>query len=241
MERVLRLVSELSKPALQSDNEAAKRGTRRTLVRVLEARLRLLHPLMPFITEEVWQQVRTLAGAEGETIMRTAYPISAAHKIDEAAEADIEWLKAFILGVRQIRGEMDIPPGKVPPLLIQDASDSDADRLSRLAASIEFLARVETPRVLGAEEAPQCATALLGTMKLLVPMAGLIDKDAEIARLEKRIAQLESDVVKVQARVDNPNFGKAPEAVQQQARDLLAKQQRDLAALRDQRERIAAL
>ena len=232
---------ELSKPALQSDNEAAKRGTRRTLVRVLEAWLRLLHPLMPFITEEVWQQVKTLAGAEGETIMRTAYPLSVASKIDEAAEADIEWLKAFILGVRQIRGEMDIPPGKLLPLLIQNASQADADRLSRLGPSIEFLARVEAPRVLGTEQAPQCATALLGTMKLLVPMAGLIDKDAEIARLEKRIAQLESDVVKVQARVDNPNFGKAPETVQQQARDLLAKQQQDLAALRDQRLRIAAL
>jgi valyl-tRNA synthetase len=232
---------ELSKPALQSDNEAAKRGTRRTLVRVLEAWLRLLHPLMPFITEEVWQQISPLAGAQGDSIMRCRYPISEASKLDEQAEADIEWLKAFILGVRQIRGEMDISPGKTLPLLIQNAVASDLDRLSKLGSSIEFLARVETPCVLGDEEAPQSATALLGTMKLLVPMAGLIDKAAELARLERRIAQLEGDVVKVQARVDNPNFGKAPEAVQQQARDLLAKQLQDLAALRVQHEKIAAL
>ena len=233
---------ELSKPALQNGSPAEQRGTRRTLLRVLEAWLRLLHPIMPFITEEVWQRVAPLAGVTGKTIMQQRYPTPDAAKIDEAAEADIEWLKAFILGVRQIRGEMDISPGKLLPLLLQHAGAGDQARLARMAGSVEFLARVEPPRLLAeGEAAPESATALLGTMKLLVPMAGLIDKDAELARLSKRIAQLESDVEKVQARVDNPNFGKAPETVQQQARELLAKQQRDLAALRDQHGRIAAL
>ncbi|WP_428312634.1 valine--tRNA ligase [Hydrocarboniphaga sp.] len=233
---------ELSKPALLNGSDAEKRGTRRTLVRVLEAWLRLLHPIMPFITEEIWQRCAPLAGAGGDSIMTQAYPQPNPAKIDAAAEADIEWLKALILGVRQIRGEMDIAPGKLLPLLIQNPGADDAARLQRLGGSIEFLARVEAPRVLAAsEDAPQSATALLGAMKLLVPMAGLIDKQAELSRLQRRIATLESDLVKTQARIDNPNFAKAPPNVQQQARDLNTRQQQDLAALREQCERIAAL
>jgi valyl-tRNA synthetase len=233
---------ELTKPALQLGGAAAQRGTRRTLVRVLEASLRLLHPLMPFITEEVWQRVAPLAGRKGASIILQDYPQAEPGKIDEAAEADIDWLKRFILGVRQIRGEMDIAPGKLLPLLLQNTGAQDRERLTRLGASIEFLARVETPRVLGdGESAPQSATALLGTMTLLVPMAGLIDKDAELARLAKQIAKLEADLAKTEARVANPNFGKAPAHVQQQGRDLAAKQTQDLAALRAQHARIQSL
>ncbi len=233
---------ELSKPALQSGNAEQQRGTRRTLLRVLETWLRLLHPLMPFITEEVWQRVKPLAGVDGETLMLCAYPVADTSRIDEAAEADIEWLKGFILGVRQIRGEMDISPAKILPLLVQNSSASDLERIQRLRGSIEFLARVESPRVLAAgEAAPQSASARLGDMNLLVPMAGLIDKDAEIARLARQIEKLESDLEKVQTRIANPNFGKAPEAVQQQARDLADKQRRDLAALKEQSAKIAAL
>ena len=238
---------ELTKPTLLNGDAAARRGTRRTLVRVMEAWLRLLHPLMPFITEEVWQRVAPLTGASASTataatIMLQAYPVAQPAKIDEAAEADIEWLKGFILGLRQIRGEMDISPGKPLPLLLQNASDSDRLRVERMRDSIQFLARIETLRVLADNEtAPQSATALLGQMNLLVPMAGLIDKDAEVARLAKAIAKLEADMAKTETRVSNPNFGKAPEAVQQQARDLLAKQQQDLLSLRAQIERIQAL
>ena len=198
--------------------------------------------LVSHAPEGEWQRVAPLAGVGGDSIMRRPYPVADATRIDDAAEADIEWLKALILGVRQIRGEMDIAPGKVLPLLLQNAGAEDVARLQRQSGSIEFLARVESPRVLATDdEAPQSATALLGAMKLLVPMAGLIDKDAELARLNKRIAALEGDLVKTQTRVDNPNFAKAPEAVQQQARDLLAKQQQDLVALREQCLRIAAL
>ncbi|MGH8447036.1 MAG: class I tRNA ligase family protein, partial [Solimonas sp.] len=233
---------ELSKPALQQGSEAQQRGTRRTLVRVLEVWLRLLHPLMPFITEEIWQRAAPLAGKAQGSIMLQPYPIADASRIDERAEADIEWLKAFILGVRQIRGEMNIAPGKLLPLLVQDAGDDDRARLARMEKAIEFLARVETPRVLTAgAAAPQSATALLGSTKLLVPMAGLIDKDAELGRLAKQIARIEGDLVKTQARIDNPSFGKAPEAVQQQARELNAKQQADLAALKEQEASIRAL
>ncbi|NGY03626.1 valine--tRNA ligase [Solimonas terrae] len=233
---------ELSKPALQQGSAAQQRGTRRTLLRVLEAALRLLHPLMPFITEEVWQRIAPLAGITGDTIMLQVYPRAEPAKIDEAAEADIEWLKAFILGVRQIRGEMNIAPGKPLPLLLQEGSAEDIARLARMRNAIEFLARVETPRVLEAgDSAPQSATALLGTARLLVPMAGLIDKDAELARLGKQIAKLETDVMKTQSRIDNPNFGKAPANVQDQARQHLAKLQAELQILQRQSTDIAAL
>ncbi|HEY0975190.1 MAG TPA: valine--tRNA ligase, partial [Solimonas sp.] len=143
---------------------------------------------------------------------------------------------------RQIRGEMDIAPGKVLPLLLQNASSDDRARVERLLPSIQFLAKVEAPRLLVAgEEAPQSATALLGGMTLLVPMAGLIDKGAELARLAKQIAKLEKDLGATETRLSNPNFGKAPEAVQQQTRAMADKQRQDLAALRAQEARIGAL
>ena len=233
---------ELSKPALQNGDEAAQRGTRRTLVRVLETLLRLLHPLMPFLTEEVWQRIAPLAGKKGETIMVQPYPVAQPEKIDEDAEADIEWLKTFILGLRQIRGEMDLSPGKPLPVLLQNASPSDVARVQRLQASVKFLARVDDVHFLESEEtAPQSATALLGTMKILVPLAGLIDRDAELARLTKQIAKLESDLAKTDARIGNPNFGKAPEAVQNLARALAVKQREDIASLRQQEARIKTL
>ena len=238
---------ELSKPALLNGSEAEKRGTKRTLVRVLEVWLRLLHPLMPFVTEEIWQKVAPLAGKQAVagkpfTIMSQPYPIAVPERIDEQAEADIEWLKGFILGVRQIRAQMDIAPGKVLPLLIQNASATDAARIAGMAGSISFLARVDTPRVLATgEEAPESSTALLGEMKLLVPMAGLIDKGAELARLAKQIAKLESDLALNRGKLENPNFSKAPPAVQQKTHDLIAQQARDLEALQVQSKKIEAL
>jgi valyl-tRNA synthetase len=186
--------------------------------------------------------VAPLAGKQGKTIMAQPYPIAVPERIDAQAEADIEWLKGLILGVRQIRAQMDISPGKVLPLLIQNASVSDQARIADMAGSITFLARVEAPKVLADDEvAPESSTALLGTMKLLVPMAGLIDKGAELARLGKQIAKLESDLALNTGKLDNPNFGKAPEAVQQKTRDLIAQQARDLEALRAQAQRIEAL
>ncbi|HZP10918.1 MAG TPA: valine--tRNA ligase [Nevskiaceae bacterium] len=233
---------ELSKPALQQGNAAAQRGTRRTLVRVLETWLRLLHPLMPFITEEIWQRVAPLAAKSGETIMLQPYPTAQTEKIDEVAEADIEWMKGFILGLRQIRGEMDLSPGKALPVLLQNASKADVERVQRLHGSLTTLAKIEDLHFLEAEEqAPEVATALLGQMKILVPIAGLIDKEAELARLLKQIAKLESDLGKTEVRINNPNFGKAPENVQEQARSLAAKQRKDLAVLREQHSRIQAL
>jgi len=234
---------ELTKPVMQGTDEAAKRGARRTLVRVLEVALRLLHPIMPFITEEIWQRVGPLAGKTGSTIMLQPYPVADLAKIDEAAEADVEWLKGFMLGVRQIRGEMDIAPGKPVPVLIQNASADDAERIARFTDSVSFLARLESIRVLSAsDEAPQSATALLGSMKILVPMAGLIDKAAELARLAKLKAKLQKDLETNEARLASDKFvNGAPAAVIEKERARVTQQKAELATLAEQEARISAL
>ncbi|WP_293397425.1 valine--tRNA ligase [Nevskia sp.] len=234
---------ELTKPVMQGSDELAKRGARRTLVRVLEVWLRLLHPIMPFITEEIWQKVAPLAQKTGKTIMLEPYPVANPERIDEAAEADVEWLKGFMLGVRQIRGEMDIPPGKPVPVLIQNTSAADAERIARFESSVSFLARLESIRVLGAaDEAPQSATALLGSMKILVPMAGLIDKAAELARLAKLKAKLENDLKMNEARLASDKFvNGAPAAVIDKERARVAQQKAELATLSEQEARISAL
>jgi len=233
---------ELSKPVLTGNesSEAQLRGTRQTLVRVLESLLRTMHPLMPFITEEIWQKVSPLAGCEGATIMCQPYPQPDTNNVDETAAREIEWVKAFIVGVRQIRSGMDIKPGKPLPVLLQNASDTDINNLKRNRHTIDFLARTESIRVLNAnDEAPESATALLGEMKLLIPMAGLIDKEAEIARLGKEIEKKKQDVVRIEGKLSNPNFvERAPEAVVAKEREKIVVIQTALKNFEDQLKRI---
>jgi valyl-tRNA synthetase len=234
---------ELSKPALQSSSAAAQRGTRRTLVRVLEALLRLAHPFMPFITEEIWQRVAPLAEKSGDTIMLQPYPKPEALKRDAAAEEEMSWLQGFILGLRQIRGEMDIAPSKALPVLVMNAGESDIERLARHRPLIDFLARVQDIRILGTgEEAPESAIALLGNMKILVPMAGLIDKNAEIARLQKLIDARRKAVVSSESKLANGQFvNNAPPAVVDKERANLAEHLRTMQELQQQLSRIQAL
>ena len=236
---------ELSKPVLYSDDASAerKRAARRTLVRVLEALLRLLHPIMPFITEELWQRVAPLAGRQGDTIMLQPWPEPEAELIDTDAEAELEWVKQFIMGVRQIRSEMNIKPGQPLPVLLQNGSASDRQRLQRNQTFLESLARLGSVTWLEAgEEAPESATALIGDMKLLIPLAGLIDKEAELARLEKNIARLRDEVLRIARKLDNPNFvDRAPEAVVNKERDKLLEAESALASLEAQAARIRAL
>ncbi len=236
---------ELIKPVLQGDHagEAEQRGTRRTLVRVLETALRLLHPIMPFITEEIWQRIAPLAGREGDTLMRQPFPVPDDDRLDPEAETEIEWLQTVILGLRQIRGEMDIAPRKPLPVLTQGAETGDRERLNRHWPALTFLAGVDSITHLGPDdEAPDAATALAGRMKLLVPMAGLIDKDAELARLDKRLAQLDKEQASVRGKLDNPNFvDKAPADVVDKTRGRLSEIDAAVAELRGQRDRVAAL
>ncbi len=191
---------ELVKPVLWDETAPIERqrGTRRTLIRVLEVALRLAHPFMPFITEEIWQRIKAQAGVSGETIMLQAWPVANESRIDAAAEGDIEWVKQLMLGLRQIRGEMKISMAKRIDIILQNASAEDLRRLADNAPLLNKLAKLESVRVLEAgEEAPMSATALVGDMQVLVPMAGLIDKDAELARLDKEIARLSGEVQRV--------------------------------------------
>ncbi len=208
---------ELSKPVLWDENATAEQltGTRRTLVRVLESFLRLAHPMMPFLTEEIWQRIAPLAGVEGDTIMLAQYPEAEDAKKDAQAEADVEWLKGVILGVRNIRGEMDIAPSKPLSVLFRNGSEQDKTRLEANLTFLQKLAKLETVTWLTAgDEAPMSATALVGDMEVLVPMAGLIDKDAELARLQKEIDKSTKDLQRIEGKLSNESFvAKAPEAV----------------------------
>jgi valyl-tRNA synthetase len=233
---------ELSKPVLWDDNasDQAKRGTRRTLIRVLEAWLRLLHPLMPFITEEIWQTVGPLAGKSGPTIMLQPYPVADDKGVDSAANADIEWLKGVIVGVRNIRGEMNIPPGKELTVLLGNGDERDKTRLEQNAPFLKKLAKLADITWLSAgEEAPVAATALVGELEILVPMAGLMDKDAELARLDREIDKLEKDLSRIQGKLGNASFvDKAPAAVVAKERDKMQAQQQALETLQEQVQRI---
>ncbi|KHL69645.1 valyl-tRNA ligase [Pseudomonas flexibilis] len=236
---------ELVKPVLWDENAPAERlrGTRRTLVRVLEVILRLAHPIMPFITEEIWQRIKGLAGKEGPTLMLQPWPVANEARLDADAEADIAWVKTFMLGVRQIRGEMNISMAKRINVVLANASEQDRRRLRDFEPLLAKLAKLESVRVLGAEERePLAAIALVGEMRVLVPMAGLIDKDAELARLDKEIARLQGEVQRVGGKLSNASFvDKAPPAVIDKERAKLAEAEQALAKLVEQHKRIATL
>jgi len=236
---------ELSKPVLWDDNAdpALQKGTRRTLIRVLEATLRMAHPLMPFITEEIWQQVKALAGAEGDTIMLQPYPQADDSRIDETAIADIEWLKKVIIGIRNIRGEMNIAPGKPLPIYFSNGNAEDQRRLEGNRQFLAKLANLDTIHWLNAgEEAPMSATALVGNMEIRVPMAGLIDKNAELARLNKEVEKLQKELQRVQGKLGNESFiGKAPAEVVAKEREKMAEMEAALGKLQQQQQAIAAL
>ena len=236
---------ELSKSVLWDDDASheAKRGTRQTLIRVLEIWLRLLHPMMPFITEEIWQSVGALAGKLGPTIMLQPYPEPNEHDLDPRADEDIEWLKGFIEGVRNIRGEMNIPPGKELSVLLRKGDANDRLRLPKNSQYVRKLAKIAQVDWLAADDAvPLAATALSGELEILVPMAGLIDKDAEIARLSREIGKLERDLTRLQAKLGNVAFvDKAPAAVVAKEQDKMQAQRQALESLREQLQRIRGI
>jgi len=236
---------ELSKPVLQSDDAAAelKRGTQQTLIETLESLLRLIHPLMPFISEEIWQQVAPRAGIDAETIMLRPYPVTDSDDDHSDAVADIEWVRQFILGVRQIRGEMDISPGKFLPVILQHASESDLRRCDEHAYLLQRVGRVESVSQLGdGEEPPASATALLGDLRLLVPMKGIIDVDAERARLEKQKQKVEAELARTNGKLGNEKFvNNAPADVVTQERQRAAEFAKTIAQLDEQLEKLTEL
>ena len=233
---------ELSKPVIYSDDASAvqKRGTRRTLIRVLEAILRLLHPIMPFITEELWQKVAPLAAKQGDSIMLQPYPQPEVDKIDKNAIEALEWIKRFIMGVRQIRSEMDIKPGKALPVFCQNGSAADSQRIDENRDLLISLARLESINWLEEnDQAPESATSLVGDMSLLIPLAGLIDKDAELKRLQKNMQKFEGEIQRLEGKLSNENFtARAPDEVVNKEKEKLAEAQSALASLQAQKQKI---
>ncbi|OLO04744.1 valine--tRNA ligase [Salinicola socius] len=240
---------ELSKPVLWDENASieAKRGTRRTLVRVLEVILRLAHPMMPFISEEIWQRVAPLAGtisdASGDSLMTQPWPEADASRIDEQSIRDIEWLKGVIVAVRNIRAEMNIAPGKPLDVLLTKGATGDRERLDANRLFLSKLAKLESVTWLDdPAQAPLSATQRVGDMEVLVPMADLIDKDAELARLAKEIDKQDKLIVGIEKKLGNESFtAKAPEAVVEKERGKLKEYLATRQVLVEQRTKIMEL
>ncbi|WP_372770819.1 valine--tRNA ligase [Pseudoalteromonas sp.] len=234
---------ELTKPVLFKGNEAEQRGTRNTLVTVLEGLLRLMHPLTPYITETIWQRVAPLANINADTIMLQSVPEFDASKVDESAMADLEWVKQFIVAIRNIRGEMDISPNKPLDVLLKNASDEDKRRLEENAKFLASLAKLESTTVLAdTDEAPASATALVGGLEVLIPMAGLIDVEAELARISKQLEKAEKGLAQVEKKLANEKFvNNAPEAVLAKEQEKLAEYSEAKAKLLEQKAKIESL
>ncbi|NOY72712.1 MAG: valine--tRNA ligase [Gammaproteobacteria bacterium] len=236
---------ELVKPALTSTSSsiAIQNGARWTLVSVLETVLRLAHPIIPFITEEIWQRVAPLIKIEGKTIMMQSYPVADNNKVDQDAVADLEWVQTFILGVRKIRGEMNIPPNKPLPVLLSHGSVNDETRLNANTHLITALAKLESITWLkNDDEAPEAATSLVGKMKLLIPLAGFIDKNSEITRLEKEISKRKTDLEKIEDKLSNERFvAKAPAAVVEKEKTRSTTLRQEIQNLNEQFQRISDL
>ncbi|HEV7778420.1 MAG TPA: valine--tRNA ligase, partial [Luteibacter sp.] len=230
---------ELSKPALTGGDAAAAASTRRTLLTVLEALLRALHPIIPFVTEEIWQNVAPRLGIDAPTIMLRPYPEAADIEGDATAEAEIEWVKSVLTGVRRIRSEMNIAPGKTIPLLFADGNDGDRARAAKFAAQIAFLGRVEAPQWIDGGDEPAAAVAVVGGLRVLIPLAGLIDLGAEKTRLAKEIARVEGEIKKCEGKLGNANFvANAPEEVVAQERQRIADWNVQLGAMREQAQKL---
>lgn len=234
---------ELTKPVLNGGSDAELRGTRYTLVTTLEALLRLMHPITPFITEAIWQRVKVLVNNTDDTIMLQPYPQYDEQLIDHDAMADLEWLKKVIVAVRNIRAELNIGPSKPLNVLLRHVGDTEQRRLQDNQSFLKALAKIESITTLAAgEQAPMSSTQLVGEMELLIPMAGLIDADAEIERLTKQREKITKDVQRLSGKLNNENFvAKAPAAVVDKEKAKLAEAQRDIAKLDEQIAQLQAL
>jgi valyl-tRNA synthetase len=226
---------ELTKPVLFKGNEAQQRGTRHTLITVLESLLRLMHPMMPYITETIWQRVAPLAGLEtaGTSIMVQGFPVYNQANVDAQAMDDLEWVKQFILAIRNIRGEMDISPSKPLSVLLANASSDDVRRINENESFLASLAKLEAFTLLENKyDAPACATSYVGNLEIMIPMAGLIDVEAELARINKQLEKAEKGLAQVQNKLANEKFvNNAPEAV-------LAKENAKLAEFTDAKTKL---
>ncbi|QIA64210.1 valine--tRNA ligase [Vibrio astriarenae] len=235
---------ELTKPVLWKGTEAQQQATRYTLITVLEKTLRLAHPVLPYITESIWQSVKPLVdGVDGETIMTQALPQFNEENFDAEIVADIEWVKTFITAIRNLRAEYDIAPSKGLSVMVKLADEKDAARIEANKTVLSSLAKLDEIKVLAeGEDTPACATKLVEKSELMIPMAGLIDKDAELARLDGEIKKTHGEIKRIEGKLGNEGFvAKAPEAVVAKEREKLEGYKETLAKLEEQKTTIAAL
>ncbi len=229
---------ELSKPVLWDDNanEDQKNATRHTLLNVLEQSLRMLHPLMPFITEEIWQKAAPLLGIEGDTVMLQPYPAVSADSIDEEADSAIEWIKNVIIAIRNIRGEMNISPAVNINVLLTKGSSSDQQHLEANKQFLVKLAKLGSVEWLDSDsEAPPSSMQVIGDLEVLVPMAGLIDVEAELARLDKEKEKLDREIVRLSGKLGNAKFvDNAPAEVVAKEKEKLSNAETTLNQLQEQ-------
>ncbi len=236
---------ELSKPVLWDETTAASEqlGARRTLITVLEKSLRLLHPFMPFLTEEIWQPVSPLADESGESIMLAPWPTRQPDRMDAESEAEIEWLKQIIVGIRSIRSESNIPPATELPVFVVKATALDRERFNRNEAYLGRLAKVSGITLLSEEEAPSASLmALCGDLEIRVPMAGVIDIEAELKRLDKEIERQQKEVAKLDGKLSNKAFTqRAPADIVEAEKQKRAQAETALTTLSRQRTQIEEL
>ena len=236
---------ELSKSVLYDEDAlgSMKRGTRRTLIYVLNQTLKLLHPIMPFITEEIWQRTTKLTSENTETIMLSRYPHVEVQFIEPILEEEMEWLKKIVQSIRTIRSEMTISPAKRIPLNVKNASPQMQSRIQKYLRTLLSLSKLTHIHCMAPDEpVPLSASAVVGSLELLIPMAGIIDKDAELQRLEKELMKLNKDIALAEGKLNNPTFAeKAPVDIIGKEREKLAQAQLAREKLLHHQATIAAL
>lgn len=233
---------ELSKPILASDSSSPEqlRGTRHTLVNILESTMRLLHPMIPFVTEEIWQKIKPLTNINGTTIMLAPFPIYDKGSVDKKVIQDLEWIKGIITGVRNIKGELNISPSRLVKVLLKHYNQDDVKRLAKYNGFIASLAKLETIDLLNStEREPASSTALSHNLEILVPIAGLIDLDAELARLKKEIDKINSEKSRLSGKLSNSRFvDNAPVEIVEKEKDKLRNAELDFEKLLSKKNEI---
>jgi valyl-tRNA synthetase len=233
---------ELTKAVLTDEqaNPALRRGAQVTLVEVLGALLKVLHPLIPFVTEEIWLELCRRTSVASPTVMLERMPEASDFSRDPEAEDEIAWLKSFVVAVRQIRGEMNLPRSTALRVQLDDTSDVDRARVDRHAAHLKKLAGLEKIELVAGAPVKGCATALVGGMRMLVPLAGLVDVASERDRLGKQLAKTREDADKSRRKLDNRNFvANAPPDVVAKENARIAELEQRAAQLEQQLDRLA--
>lgn len=236
---------EFSKSILYDEHalSAMKRGTRRTLIHVLDQILKLLHPIIPFITEEIWQRMTKLTSDEAETLMHCDYPEVNEALIQQGIEEEMDWLKKIIQTLRTIRSEMGIPPAKRIPLYVRHLTPRLQARMDKYQSTLMALSKLTHIHYQTEQDiAPVAASAVVGELELLIPMANLIDKEAELQRLTKELQKLEKDIAFTTAKLNNPAFcDKAPAEIIENMREKQAQAQLSQRKLMAHKEKIEQL